>query len=372
MTTETVTGLLQLMPGKGFGFLRQQNNHYMPANGDPFVVPELVREFNLREGVLVTGTTKAGRKPGQIQVDQISEIDGIKPEKFKDFPRFEDLTPLNPKDQFKMETVGDRMTTRVLDLVAPIGKGQRGLIVAPPRTGKTILLQHIADGITKNFPEAHLIVLLIDERPEEVTEMKRMIQGEVVASSSDRQVKDHVAIAQLMGERAKRLVEQGKDVVVLLDSITRLGRAFNHASDTGRTLSGGLDSRAMEFPRRLFGSARQCEDGGSLTILATALIDTGSRMDQVIFEEFKGTGNMELVLDRSIAERRVWPAIDINKSGTRREELILSKEAYDKAILVRRALNGLKPVDAMELLLKKMEATESNDDFFKVLDKDLD
>lgn len=370
MKNETVTGLLQVMP-KGFGFLRQQKNRFMPSNNDPFITPNSIRDYQLKEGMKVTASTKAGRKPGQIQIDALIEVDGLKPDQLKDLIPFERLTPVNPSEQLKMETTRDRMTTRVLDIIAPVGKGQRGLIVAPPRTGKTILLQHIANGITENYPDVHLIVLLIDERPEEVTEMTRMIQGEVVASSSDRQVKEHVATAQLMGERAKRLVEQGKDVVVLLDSITRLGRAFNHASEsTGRTLSGGLDSRAMEFPRRLFGAARQCEDGGSLTILATALIDTGSRMDQVIFEEFKGTGNMELVLDRGIAEKRVWPAIDINKSGTRREELILSKEAYDKATLVRRALNGLKSVDSMELLLKKMESSQSNQEFFQILEEE--
>ncbi len=367
---DQITGLLQVMP-KGFGFLRQESNRFMPGSGDPFVPPDLIREYQLKEGVLVTASTKKGGQPGQVQAASIIEVDGFKPEQMKNLPSFESLTPINPSQQLKMETTSDRMTTRVLDIITPVGKGQRGLIVAPPRTGKTILLQHIANGITQNYPAAHLIVLLIDERPEEVTDMRRMIQGEVVASSSDRQVKEHVATAQLMGERAKRLVEQGKDVVILLDSITRLGRAFNHASSTGRTLSGGLDSRAMEFPRRLFGLARQCEGAGSLTILATALIDTGSKMDQVIFEEFKGTGNMELVLDRSIAEKRIWPAIDINKSGTRREELILSKEAYAKATLVRRALSDLKPVDAIELLLKKMESTQNNEAFFELLAKQL-
>jgi len=370
MSDSTVTGLHQVMP-KRFGFLRLEKNRFMPSNGDPFVTTDLIRNLGLKEGLKIKATTKPGSKPGQVQVDQVIDIEGLKPDAIKNCPSFEKLTPVNPSHQFKMETTADRMTTRVIDIMAPVGKGQRGLIVAPPRTGKTILLQHMADGITKNHPETHLVVLLIDERPEEVTEMKRMIKGEVVASSSDRQIKEHIAIAKLMGERAKRLVELGKDVVILLDSITRLGRAFNHEVSTGRTLSGGLDSRAMEYPRRLFGLARQCEGGGSLTIIATALIDTGSRMDQVIFEEFKGTGNMELVLDRSVADRRVWPAIDINKSGTRREELLLSKEALDKACLIRKALSGLKPTDAMELLLKKMEGTPNNEAFFQVLSKEV-
>lgn len=372
MSKEPFNGILQIMP-KGFGFLRQEKNLFMPRSGDPFVSPDLIRREGLRAGMKVAVTLKEGNKPGQSsQVDSILEVDGLKPEEVKALPQFDRLTPLNPNQQLKTETEKSRYTTRVLDLIAPVGKGTRGLIVAPPRTGKTILLQHIAQGVTENDPNVHLIVLLIDERPEEVTEMKRSIKGEVVASSSDRQVKEHIEIALLMIERAKRLVEEGKDVVILLDSITRLGRAFNHAAgSTGRTLSGGLDSRAMEYPRRIFGAARQCEEGGSLTIIATALIDTGSRMDQVIFEEFKGTGNMEVVLDRSLADKRIWPAIDINKSGTRREELILSPDALEKSHIVRRALNGFKPVDAMELLIKKMEATESNEAFFEILAKEI-
>jgi transcription termination factor Rho len=295
----------------------------------------------------------------------VQQIEGLAPEKYR--PRdFDDLTPIDPHEHIVLETGPEPLTTRVMDLLTPIGKGQRGLIVAPPRTGKTILLQHIAQAVVRNHPEMHLMMLLIDERPEEVTEMRRTVKGEVIASSSDRDTSNHTRTAELVVERAKRLAEQGKQAFVLLDSITRLSRAYNkHVGNSGRTMTGGIDSRAMEVPRRLFGTARVFEEGGSLTVMATALIDTGSRMDDYIFQEFKGTGNMELVLDRKLADRRVFPAMDIGQSGTRKEERILKPEVLQKVTLLRRSLVSLNPTSAMESLVKKLAEYSSNAAFLE-------
>ncbi len=363
MTLEQpVQGVLELHP-KGFGFLRNPKRHYMAEPADPYVPAPLVQKLGLREGQLIAGPTEANGRGSGPRLSRVVHIEGEAPDKF---PRrnFDDLTPVAPHEQIVLETGAEPLTTRVMDLLTPIGKGQRGLIVAPPRTGKTILLQHIAQAVTKNHPELHLIMLLIDERPEEVTEMRRTVRGEVIASSSDRDSNNHVRTAELVVERAKRLAEQGKEVFVLLDSITRLSRAYNrNTRDSGRTMSGGIDIRAMEVPRRLFGSARVFEEGGSLTVMATALIDTGSRMDDYIFQEFKGTGNMELVLDRRLADRRIFPAMDIQQSGTRKEELLLDPEVLKRVTLLRRMLVEMRPVEAMDMLVKKLGEFPSNQAF---------
>lgn len=337
--------------GKGFGFLRDPKRGFAQHPNDVFVTPELCRSYNLRDGQWVKGNTRRGNRGSQLF--RITEINGGDPEKALHNPAFDELTVVSPNKRIRLETVPERFTTRVIDLMCPIGKGQRGLIVAPPRTGKTTLLQHIADAVVKNHPEITLIILLVDERPEEVTEIKRTVPtAELMASSNDADIKSHTRIAQLAMERAKRLVESGKDVFVLLDSITRVGRAFNNATGGGgRTMSGGIDSRALEIPRKIFAAARNTEEAGSLTIVATALIDTGSRMDELIFQEFKGTGNMELVLDRKISDQRIYPAIDIFQSGTRREELLLPEADLHKINVIRRGLAGHKPVEAIERLL---------------------
>jgi transcription termination factor Rho len=336
--------------GKGFGFLRDPKRNFNQHPNDIFVPPEIVRSYGLRDGQWIKCETR--RNPRGFQVHALLEVNGETPEKAKHLPAFDELTVISPIERIQMETVPDRYTTRILDLMAPIGKGQRGLIVAPPRTGKTTLLQHIADAVGKNNPEIKLIILLVDERPEEVPDFKRNVPGaEIMASSNDMDVKSHTRIAQLAIERAKRLVEAGKDVFILLDSITRVARAFNNSTSGGRTMSGGIDSRAMEIPRRIFAAARNTEEAGSLTIIATALIDTNSRMDEVIFQEFKGTGNMELVLDRKIAEHRTYPAVDIFLSGTRREELLVSADDLHKIHVIRRGLAGHKPEEALERLL---------------------
>jgi transcription termination factor Rho len=339
--------------------LRNPKTHYAAQPTDAYVPAPLVERFALREGLLVAGPTEAARKGTGPRLTAVEHIEGRAP---NHFPRrnFDELTPIDPHEQIVLETGSQPLTTRVMDLLTPIGKGQRGLIVAPPRTGKTVLLQHIAAAVTANHPEMHLMVLLVDERPEEVTDIRRTVKGEVIASSSDRDTASHVRTAELVMERAKRLAEQGKQVFVLLDSLTRLARAYNKTSNTGRTMSGGMDVRAMDVPKRLFGSARMFEEGGSLTILGTALIDTGSRMDELIFQEFKGTGNMELVLDRKLADRRVFPAIDISQSGTRKEERILTPEVHQRVTLLRRSLVQLPPVQAMEALVQRLGKTESN------------
>ena len=346
--------------GKGFGFLRDPKRNYVQSPTDVFVTPEVVRKFALRDGHLIKGEVRRGSRG--LQMFRLTSINGDEPTDYGNFPLFEELTVISPMERFRLETVPDRYTTRIMDLMTPIGKGQRGLIVAPPRTGKTTLLQHIADAIVKNHPETVLIILLVDERPEEVTEIRRTVPtAEIMASSNDMDLKSHTRIAQLAIERAKRLVEAGKDVFVLLDSITRVGRAFNNAmGGGGRTMSGGIDARALEIPRKLFAAARNTEEAGSLTIIATALIETGSRMDELIFQEFKGTGNMEMVLDRKISDLRVYPAIDIFKSGTRREELLVPADQLHKINVIRRGLAGHKPEEAIERLLSFVRKFPTN------------
>ena len=355
-------GVLELHP-KGYGFLRNPAKNYAANPADPYVPAPLIQRNSLREGLLLAGPVEPARKGSGPRLAGLAAVEGQKPDKFAR-RAFDDLTAIDPHVRIRLETGPEPLTTRVMDMLSPIGKGQRGLIVAPPRTGKTVLLQHIAHAVAVNHPEMRLFVLLIDERPEEVTEMRRTVKGEVVASSSDRDSAGHARLAELVMERAKRLAEAGKEVFVLLDSITRLSRAYNkNVGNSGRTMSGGLDSRAMEVPRRLFGSARAFEEGGSLTVVGTALIDTGSRMDDYIFQEFKGTGNMELVLDRRLADRRVFPAMDIGQSGTRKEERILPPGELERVTLLRRSLVSLKPVEAMESLVKQLAKYPSNEAF---------
>ncbi|MDQ3200173.1 MAG: transcription termination factor Rho [Verrucomicrobiota bacterium] len=357
-------GIIEIS-GKGFGFLRDAKRNFVQTPQDIFVTPEIVRRFQLRDGMWVYGETRRGSRGPQLT--RLLKINDEEPTKYQDLAPFEELTTINPNSRIKLETVPDRYTTRIMDLMTPLGKGQRGLIVAPPRTGKTTLLQHIADAVVKNHPEMKLIILLVDERPEEVTEIRRTVpSAELMASSNDSDIKSHTRIAQLAVERAKRLVEAGKDVFILLDSITRTARAFNNATGGGgRTMSGGIDARAMEIPRKLFAAARNTEEAGSLTIVATALIETGSRMDELIFQEFKGTGNMELVLDRKISDQRTYPAVDIFLSGTRREELLLQPWELDKINLIRRGLAGHKPVEAIERLLMFVKKFPTNAQMLK-------
>jgi len=364
---ESASGVLQLSD-KGQGFLRQLGSNYLPRPKDVLVPQTLVKRLGLREGLYLDGTATAvqdnrgkGRPP---QLVSVREVNGLALSDYAHRPDFNELISLDPTDRLELSKSNDNMSMRVIDILAPIGKGQRGLIVAPPKTGKTTLIEEIAEAVANNHPEVHLMMLLIDERPEEVTHMKRKVRGEVIASSADFSSSDHVHVARLVLERVKRMVECRRDVVVLLDSITRLARASNReTSRRGKTMSGGVDSRALEFPRRFFGAARNAEQGGSLTIIATALIDTGSQMDEVIFQEFKGTGNLEIVLDRKLAERRLFPAIDISKSGTRKEEKLFDREALPQIQLLRRALAGKKPVEAMESLLKGMGETKTNAEF---------
>jgi transcription termination factor Rho len=361
---QSVQGVLELHP-KGFGFLRNSARHYAAQAADPYVPAPLVQQFGLREGTLVRGPTEIGRKGSGVRLTRVEHIEGEAPERFSR-RNFDDLTPIDPHQRIVLETGAEPLTTRVMDLLTPIGKGQRGLIVAPPRTGKTVLLQHIAQAVATNHPEMHVMMLLVDERPEEVTDMRRTVKGEVIASSSDRDTASHVRTAQLVVERAKRLAEQGKQAFVLLDSLTRLARAYNKSvGNSGRTMSGGIDIRALEIPKRLFGSARVFEEGGSLTVMGTALIETGSRMDDIIFQEFKGTGNMELVLDRKLSDRRVFPALDISQSGTRKEERILPPDILQRVTLLRRSLVSLNPVTSMESLVKKLGQYKSNAEFLE-------
>lgn len=353
----------------GFGFLRSPAANYLPGPEDIYVSPEQIRKFSLRTGDTVEGVIRAPEEgESYFGLVTVSEINFEAPEKAKHKINFDNLTPLYPDERLKMEiedpTIKDK-TARVIDLVAPIGKGQRSLIVAPPRTGKTVILQNIAHSIEKNHPECFLIVLLVDERPEEVTDMQRSVKGEVISSTFDEPATRHVAVAEMVIEKAKRLVEHKRDVVILLDSITRLGRAFNTVvPSSGKVLTGGVDANALQRPKRFFGAARNIEEGGSLTIIATALIDTGSRMDEVIFEEFKGTGNSEVVLDRKIADKRVFPAIDILKSGTRKEDLLVDKADLTKTFVLRRILNPMGTTDAIEFLIGKLKQTKSNSEFF--------
>ncbi|CAN5622661.1 hypothetical protein BH18VER1_BH18VER1_19320 [soil metagenome] len=357
-------GIIEIS-GKGFGFLRDPKRNFVQTPQDIFVTPEIVRRFNLRDGMWIQGETRRGNRGPQLM--RLNKINDDEPTKYQGLQPFEELTTINPNKRIKLETVPDRYTTRVMDLMTPLGMGQRGLIVAPPRTGKTTLLHHIADAVTKNHPEMKLIILLFDERPYEVTDFRRSCPGaEIMASSNDSDIKSHTRIAQLAAERAKRLVEAGKHVFILLDSITRTARAFNNAiGGGGRTMSGGIDSRAMEIPRKIFAAARNTEEAGSLTIVATALIETGSRMDELIFQEFKGTGNMELVLDRKISDQRTYPAVDIFLSGTRREELLLQPWELEKINLIRRGLAGHKPGEAIERLLMFVKKFPTNEQMLK-------
>jgi transcription termination factor Rho len=360
-------GVLELHPN-GYGFLRDPKTNYTRELTDPFVPGSMIDKFCLREGVGVHGMVQPGRRQQGPRLREILDVDGMPPDDYKNVKPFDSLTPINPEFWLKLEVGPEPLTTRVMDLLTPLGKGQRALIVAPPRTGKTILLQHISLGISTNYPGVKLIVLLIDERPEEVTDMIRAVNGEVVASSLDRDIESHVRLSQLVVERCKRLAEMGKDVVLLLDSITRLARAFNKwVGNTGRTMSGGVDIKAMDIPKKLFATARLFEEGGSLTIAGTALIDTGSRMDELIFQEFKGTGNMELVLDRKLADRRVWPAIDISQSGTRREEKLLPPDTLHAITMLRRTLSTMHHVDAMEQLTRQLAKFKSNSEFIKLI-----
>jgi transcription termination factor Rho len=356
---QSAQGVLEMNP-KGFGFLRNAARNYTAQPADAYVAGPLIQKYQLREGMLLGGPVEPSKRGTGPRLLDVVELEGMEPAKY---PRrkFDELTPIDPKEHIRLETGQEPLTTRVMDLLTPIGKGQRGLIVAPPRTGKTVLLQHIAKAVASNHPEMQVMMLLIDERPEEVTDMQRTIKGEVIASSSDRDATAHIRIAQLVAERARRLAEQGKQAFVLLDSLTRLARAYNrNAGNSGRTLSGGVDSRALELPKRLFGMARAFDEGGSVTVMGTALIDTGSRMDEVIFQEFKGTGNMELVLDRRLADRRVFPAMDFQQSGTRKEERLLPPEVLKQVTLLRRSLVSMKPVEAMESLVKKLGEYKSN------------
>ncbi|GAB5443167.1 MAG: hypothetical protein Fues2KO_35160 [Fuerstiella sp.] len=361
----TFEGVLELHP-KGYGFLRDPNKNYAAEDANPFVSSSVVEKYNLREGVLVKGEVGPGSRNQGPRLQEVELIDNFTPEEYEQIKNFDELTPINPFEQIKLETGPRPVTMRVMDLLCPIGKGQRALLVAPPRTGKTMLLQDIANSVAQNHPEVHLMVLLIDERPEEVTEMRRSVKGEVVASSLDNDVESHVRLAQLIIERGKRLAEEGQDVFILLDSITRLARAFNKwINPSGRTGRGGLDIKALDIPKKLFGTARRFDEGGSLTVCGTALIDTQNNMDEAIFQEFKGTGNMEMVLSRDLADRRIWPAIDITRSGTRREEKILSPETLEGVTMLRRSLISLTPVDAMEQLTRTLLKFETNDEFLR-------
>jgi len=356
-------GVLELHP-KAYGFLRDPKNNFVGNKFDPFVAASLIDRYKLREGVMIRGEIIPGVRGQGPRLRTVETVEGKPPEEFLKVKPFEDLTAVNPFERIRLETGPTPVTMRVLDLLTPLGKGQRALIVAPPRTGKTMLLQEIANAVSVNHPEMHLIVLLIDERPEEVTEMRRRVRGEVIASSMDRDVESHVRLSQLIIERGKRIAEAGGQVFILLDSITRTARAFNKwIGNTGRTMTGGLDVKAMDIPKKMFGTARRFDEGGSLTVVGTALIDTGSRMDEVIFQEFKGTGNMELVLNRQLADRRVWPALDITLSGTRREELILTKEEMEGVTLLRRSLVSMPPVEAVEQLVKTLQRFPNNREF---------
>ena len=362
-------GVLEILPD-GFGFLRAPTYNYLPGPDDIYVSPSQIRKFDMRTGDTISGQIRPPKDSERyFALLKVEAINFENPEKTKDKILFDNLTPLYPEERIRLETPGGKdYSARVMDLMTPIGKGQRGLIVAPPRTGKTMLLQSIANSVSTNYPEIALIVLLIDERPEEVTDMERSVKGEVISSTFDEPAQRHVQVAEMVIEKAKRLVEHKKDVVILLDSITRLARAYNAiVPPSGKVLSGGVDSNALQRPKRFFGAARNLEEGGSLTILATALIDTGSRMDDVIFEEFKGTGNLEIVLDRKLADKRTFPSIDINKSGTRKEELLLPEEDLQRVWLLRKVLIPMGIHDTMDLLLQKIKETKTNAEFLTAM-----
>jgi len=369
--TDIVEGILELMAEGGYGFMRFHN--YQSSELDVYVSPSQIRRFRLKTGDKITGITRPAKNGEKFRaLLYIRKVNGDSPDVAKRRPSFDRLTPIYPDERITLETSGTDLSMRLIDLMAPIGKGQRGLIVAPPKAGKTILLQKVAKAISAKFPETEIIVLLIDERPEEVTDMQRSIDADVIYSTFDELPHNHTKVAEMVLERAQRLVEQKKDVVILLDSITRLARAYNLIiPSSGRTLSGGLDPMALHKPKKFFGAARNIEEGGSLTILATALVDTGSRMDDVIYEEFKGTGNMELHLDRRLSERRIFPAIDINKSGTRREELLLSKEELETIWAIRRALGNASVLDVTENIISKLMKTKSNTEFISTMGKSL-
>ena len=358
-------GVIEVLP-EGFGFLRSQSFNYLPCPEDIYVSPSQIRRFDLQTGNLITGQIRPPKEKEKFfALLKVEAVDGEDPEKAKEKTHFDNLTPLFPNRRFLLETAADELNTRVLDLVCPIGKGTRGLIVAPPRTGKTVLMQKIANAVLKNNPETYLFILLIDERPEEVTDMERTCKGaEVISSTFDEPPERHVQVAEMVIEKARRMVEQKRDVMILLDSITRLARAYNTVQPhSGKILSGGVDANALHKPKRFFGAARNIEEGGSLTIMATALVDTGSRMDEVIFEEFKGTGNMEVHLDRALVDRRVFPSINIERSGTRKEELLYHPDEYSRVVVLRRALTGVPPVESMELMLGRLKKTRSNIEF---------
>ncbi len=364
-------GVLEILPD-GFGFLRSPDTSFTASTDDIYISPSQVRRFNLHTGDMIEGEVRIP-KDGEryFALTKLDKVNGDLPENNKHKIMFENLTPLFPKEQMRLERDikgEENITGRIIDIIAPIGKGQRALLVAPPKSGKTVMMQHIAHAITANYPDSHMMVLLVDERPEEVTEMQRSVRGEVIASTFDEPAARHVHVAEMVIERAKRLVELKKDVVILLDSITRLARAYNNVvPSSGKVLTGGVDSNALQRPKRFFGAARNVEEGGSLTIIATALIDTGSRMDEVIFEEFKGTGNSEIHLDRRLYEKRVFPAIQLNRSGTRREELLLAPEILQKTRILRQFMYNMDEIESMELMLKNMKATKTNVDFFDMM-----
>ena len=362
------TGVLEVLPD-GYGFLRSADYNYLPSPDDIYVSPSQIKKFGLRTGDTVRGHVRPPKEGERFfALLKVETVNYVEPDLMRDRTIFDNLTPTYPERQLKLETIPSEYPMRIIDMICPIGKGQRGLIVSPPKSGKTILLQKIANSITRNHPEAKLIVLLIDERPEEVTDMQRSVKAEVIASTFDEQPERHVQVAEMVLEKAKRLIEAKQDVVILLDSITRLARAHNTViPHSGKILSGGVDANALHKPKRFFGAARNIEEGGSLTIIATALIDTGSRMDEVIFEEFKGTGNMELVLDRRLAERRVFPAIDVNKSGTRKEDLLIAPDDLNRIWILRKFLSDLSSVEAMETLLDRMSKTRSNKEFLQTM-----
>ena len=362
-------GVLEILPD-GFGFLRAVENNYLAGGEDIYVSPSQIKRFGLRKGDTIEGLIRPPKDNERyFAMLQVQKVNGMESDKIYNRPLFENLTPLHPNERFTLEIDKSSLTQRVIDLIAPIGKGQRALIVAPPKSGKTMILQAIAHSIAENYKDAVLMVLLIDERPEEVTDMSRSVKGEVVASTFDEPADRHVQVAEMVIEKAKRMAEQGKDVVILLDSITRLARAYNTvAPSSGRVLTGGLEATSLQKPKRFLGAARNIEEGGSLTIIATAMVDTGSRMDEVIFEEFKGTGNSELSLDRKLSERRIFPAVDINRSSTRKENLLLSEDELNKVWIMRKVLAPLSSVDAMTLLLEKLSSTKSNKDFFKQME----
>ncbi len=364
------SGVLEILPD-GFGFLRSPNYNYLPCPDDIYVSPSQIRRFNLRTGDVVNGQVRPPKEGERyFALLKVEAVNGENPEESKVKANFDNLTPIYPNQRFVLEMGQKEVSTRIMDLLTPIGKGQRGLIVAPPYSGKTVLLQKIANAITTNSPEVVLIVLLIDERPEEVTDMQRSVRGEVISSTFDEPAERHIQVAEIVLEKAKRQVEHKKDVVILLDSITRLARAYNTIEPhSGRVLTGGLDANALHKPKRFFGSARGIEEGGSLTIIGTCLIDTGSRMDEVIFEEFKGTGNMELTMDRNLFQRRVYPAIDIRRSNTRREELLIANDELQKIWVLRKVLNEMDPVQSMELLIDRLSKTKSNQEFLATLAK---